>query len=477
MNLGTSDIARLLGISRPRVWQLRKDPTFPEPMGRDDHGREYWDETDILRWAATTRKDLAAKAPLLWRPTSGQQAPLLGVATVDRYAIVLWDSEVGRIGQVYAQGGLPAIGPEEVLRELLARLSADTLIGQDAGHFDRWGPDLRAVDAFAPDRIYQPRWEDLARVLGTPAPYWPSGLIQPEEMARWRPGMPPPAVPPRHPELDTGPLDRLHRDQPNTPAGRTVLHLAREIDAQTVKSAKLNIKVLDKGVDRQFIALAATVLEPAPFDELDEVTQRAGWRDILDRADSLARECVLLAADWDGGRYFPFSTFHTLRPEHSPEVRAWQARLEPADPTAAMFRLSRHEARACFTDPVTGLPALIDRNGELRAAVPQRLYTTAPLREVILRDSRVWIRTEDGVLHLAPEQSGCGLGWGYGGSGPTTLAYLLHLLLDDITAVAPEYVPTNDTPLPDGLWELIKTTPRAEGATYTRAQLLAARNA
>ncbi|MFI6705404.1 hypothetical protein ACIBF7_03165 [Nonomuraea sp. NPDC050478] len=45
---------------------------------------------------------------------------------------------------------------------------------------------------------------------------------------------------------------------------------------------------------------------------------------------------------------------------------------------------------------------------------------------------------------------------------------------DDITAVAPYRGPTNGTPLPDGLLELIKNTPQAEGGTYTRAQLLAA---
>ncbi|NAS27380.1 hypothetical protein GT755_37645 [Herbidospora sp. NEAU-GS84] len=477
MNLGTSAIAELLGISRPRVWQLRKDPTFPESAGRDDNGREYWRETDILRWAATARKDLAAKAPLLWRPTSGRQAPLLGLTTVDRYAIVLWDSEVGRIGQVYAQGGLPGLQPERLLQQLMDRASADILVGQDAGHFNHWGPDLIAVDGAVPERVYKPRWEDLARVLGTPAPYWPDCLVQPEEMARWRPGLPPPAVPPRHPELDTAPLDRLHRDQPDTPAGRAVLHMARQIDAQAAQSARIDLKLLDKSADRQSIALAATMLESAAFDDPDEATLRAGWAEILDRADALARDCVLLATDWDSGRYFPFSTVAVLRPEHSPAADVWRARLQPAEPTAAMSRLSRHEAHAYFTDPTTGLPALIDRNDELHAAVPQRLYTTAALAEVILSDNQVWIRTDDGILHLAPKQSGCGLSWGYSGSGPTTLAYLIHLLLDDITALAPARVPTHDTPLPDGLWTLIKNTPQGEDATYNRDQLLAARQA
>jgi hypothetical protein len=115
-----------------RLTVVRKDPTFPDPMGRDERDHEYWHEAQILRRAAIARKDLAVKAPLLWRATSGQQTALLGVTAVDRYAIVLWDSEVGRVGQIYVQGGLPAISPEEVLQKLLTRISADVLVGQDA---------------------------------------------------------------------------------------------------------------------------------------------------------------------------------------------------------------------------------------------------------------------------------------------------------------------------------------------------------
>jgi hypothetical protein len=40
----------------------------------------------------------------------------------------------------------------------------------------------------------------------------------------------------------------------------------------------------------------------------------------------------------------------------------------------------------------------------------------------------------DGNLWLAPEQGGTGLSWGYNGGGPTALAILLGLLLDDINA-------------------------------------------
>lgn len=53
------------------------------------------------------------------------------------------------------------------------------------------------------------------------------------------------------------------------------MHLAREIDAQSVESAQLYIEMLEKCIDRQSIALAATVLEPAAVDDPDEATLRA----------------------------------------------------------------------------------------------------------------------------------------------------------------------------------------------------------
>ena len=43
----------------------------------------------------------------------------------------------------------------------------------------------------------------------------------------------------------------------------------------------------------------------------------------------------------------------------------------------------------------------------------------------------------DGTLYPAPEAPGAGLAWGYRGSGPITLANLIHRLLNDINAPEP----------------------------------------
>jgi len=121
------------------------------------------------------------------------------------------------------------------------------------------------------------------------------------------------------------------------------------------------------------------------------------------------------------------------------------------------------------TDPLTGLLTVRSHGGTVRAAVPLRLPTTSPLAEVTLdHGGQMWIRTADGKLWLASEQSGTGLSWGHNGGGPLALAILLGLLLDDIGAAAPAGYPQAPGLLAGthGGWRT--------GCTLTRADLEAA---
>ena len=55
--ISTDDVARMLGVSRARVWQLcREDSTFPAPVWR---GRVEmaWDRTEIAAWMAANRPE------------------------------------------------------------------------------------------------------------------------------------------------------------------------------------------------------------------------------------------------------------------------------------------------------------------------------------------------------------------------------------------------------------------------------------
>lgn len=468
--LGTSDIARLLGISRPHVWQLRRSPGFPRPAGRDKQEREYWYEEQILRWAATASRSLADKAPLLFRPRSSVgPAYYLGTSMVDGYVVLSWDGELGRISFVYSAAGFDAGEVTDVLDRLLPKVGADTLVGRDAGFFDAWGPELVAVDAARPDRRYAPRWTDLQQALGMRVPYWPSGLTLPQEMAKWRPGASPVVLPPRHPDIDAGPLLQLVVSQEDgSTLATAALHLAREIDEQTASGTRVDLKLLEEAHDRDAITLAAKPLDVPELPDVDEWKLRDGWAQILKRTDDLARACVEAALRWDGGHYFPFSAPQLLNPGRSSEEAEFVARLQPADPTVAFAAFGGREIDAYWSDPATDLPAVTTAEGEVWAAAPQRLPALAPLSLVVLQHRTVWIRTADGVLYLAP-QDGSGLTWGYRGGGPTRLAILLSRLLEDINAPAVRSL-LNSSP-PPGLLKLIRNT---KDGTLTRKQLLAA---
>jgi predicted DNA-binding transcriptional regulator AlpA len=51
--MGTTEIAKLLGVSRQRVGQLAQGGTFPEPVARLAAG-PIWESADIERWARET---------------------------------------------------------------------------------------------------------------------------------------------------------------------------------------------------------------------------------------------------------------------------------------------------------------------------------------------------------------------------------------------------------------------------------------
>jgi hypothetical protein len=467
--LGTADIARLLGVSRPRVWQLRQQPGFPRPAG-EEGGREYWYEDAILRWAASAGRALARRAPLLYRPAASEHAAHYeGGRVIEGHVVLTWDSSLGRVCLVYPPPG-HAWTPARRLAELVPWAAAVVAVRPDYNG----GPNLDAVDLDAPERSYEPGWTDLARILGAPAPWWPFVLRKPEEMLRWVPGSPP-TVTQAMTEPDTGPLLRLAADEPDDSSTKTaLLYLARTIQQQATESALQDIQTLNESADRDAIALAATPLATRPPDEEapPEHVRRDGWTQLLRRTDTLAAECVAIVRAWDGGEDLPFARVSQIHPALDPVAAEWASTLTPTERTAEFALFGERRIVRAWRDPATDLPVAEDDEGVLHAAVPQFLPAVTPLAEVILDKDLIWIRTEDRRLYIAPEQPGVGVNWGYSGSGPTTLAAVLDRLLDDINAPAPSHRHRRD--IPAGLlavtgngWET--------GTVLTRAQLLTAR--
>jgi predicted DNA-binding transcriptional regulator AlpA len=474
-NLGISEVARLLGVSRPRVWQLRKRPDFPQPCGRE-HGREVWDENDIVRWGAANGRGRLPQTPLLFLPSEpGVAAHYLGAQMAGEFVLLSWDTAAGCVCVAYEHtAGPPA--PRNPVSDLADRIrGADVLVVVESYDWNAFGPGLTAVDLANPAERYMPRWGDLARLFGAPVPYWPERLEDPELMMRWAPGDPP-AVILATPTPDTTPLLQLAAAEPETGnASRTTRTLAKTIQDRATRRALHDIELLSKVADRDSLTLAATPYETSPADNIPEDARREGWLQILGRRDELAFDCVRIALQWNSGADFPFSSTTEVRAERGSIAEEWAAALDSgAARTAAYVIFGGREAEEdvkLLHDPAMDVPVIKTDRSTFRAAIPQRLPATAPLSKVILYYGNVWIRTEDGGLYLAPQQPGRLLSWGYSGTGPCMLAILLDRLLNDINAPAPGYNAGNPRA---GLGYLTEHAPD-EGAIFTRAQLSEAR--
>ncbi|MBD3135110.1 helix-turn-helix transcriptional regulator [Microbispora bryophytorum] len=475
--LDKKEICTLLNISRPHLWRLRKEPGFPEPVERSG-AREYWSQVAILRWAAMVGRHLAARVPFLYWPVPVNPAPYGGARVIDGYTVLSWDAEFGRLSFVYP----PLMGGWVSLNELAADVVSDAaaiVVLRPDWRVSK-GPNLDALDLAEPYGPYRVLWEDLARVLGMPVPYWPINMRNPQEMLRWRPGIETVCAQAQH-ELNAGPLFQLAAAYSDDhPTSRTLRELAHIIVHRAFVEADRNLEYwsdYERPVARDVVFAAKPLPMPDPHENpLPQDVRESGWAEVFQREDTLAEQCVSAALQWNGGKHFPFSGVVHLEPEdEGSAVRVeWTSRLVDA-PRDARYRVlsSRLEGRA-LQDPWTGLPVIGLADKAMIAAVPKHLPTVSPLHSIVL-DGSVWIRTEDGQLFLAPAQWDGGNTWGYSGTGPTILAHLLDQLLGDISAPAPSTEVLGSSSA-TGL-EALTETDFPHGTVITRQQLEEARNA
>jgi len=435
--------------------------------------------------------------PVLTRPAPAQPGVFQEAKIVGDYAVLRWDTGHGPVGLGYSL--IDSNGNARYLidalwgryGEYLPRYYAAVAVGKL-----RWGlddaPELEAIDIHEGGRLserYQPRWQQLATVLGTKAPWWHSALRDRDAILEWKPGAPPAVVPACHVEMPIEALIILAAGEPDgSPAAAVCLWLARHLRHQDTVGAFDYVadpteNVKGDGCWLTLGAVPAELYRPDP-EPLPDVVRRAGWLQILERRDTLAARVAKIARMWDSGSDWPASSVAEVVPGECQPAVEWAVRLvaAPTDqsPTVLERELLEHVSEVdigtLLHDPATGLPAVhrVDHMGEERifAAVPQRLPTTALLHSVTLCGSTVWIRTANGGLFIAPEHPSFGVSWGYTGSGPISLAILLDRLLDDITAKPVERVESEP---PAGLRKLIETTSREGSTTYSREQLDAAR--
>jgi len=460
--------------------------------------QDCWDPRVLWSWAAVHAPQRAAAMPLGYWPSSTRPARYEGALQVRHGVVQSWSVQGVPLRLLWP---LPGRGDPDVDEALAAGKSVPQVlrVGPAIGIY---GPELFAAFADSPqdDRSHDSdggvssNWNDLAHVLGPArqAPFWPYELRSAELLMAWRPvgqadietavetavdgdvgssGGGGPEVVLAVSEPDTAPVLRLAATlEEGTPAARTLVNLAQTIQYRATSSARVPLRIFAREERYRGVQVAAVPLDcpEVDTDDLDESVRRAGWLEILARSDRLAIEVVGLTLMWDNGTTLPFSKLADVNPATA-LGREWSRRLVPAERYTAAFEIpirgSREQPAALLVDPETDAPVVRYSDGTLVAAVPQRLPATSPLAEVIL-DRPIWIRDEDGVLHLAPEHHYFGINWGYGGSGPGSLALLLDRLLDDINAPAADSV----NGAPDALEEFTQHA-WPHGTVFTRDQL------
>jgi hypothetical protein len=469
-DLNLEGAARRLGL---RVRQLRRvfrGGNFPDPAGMDA-GEPYWQEADVLRWAADSDPTLAARIPLLYWPDATSPAKYLGARADGQDAFLGWKTSQGTVSIVWR-----ALDPIMLsLPDLVRRVDGVTVLVNVEPDFGIDGPGVKAVNQDAPDDPYGLRWSDLSRVLGQPVPYWPLSLRITELICAWKPGAEQVIAPARS-DLDTGALLRLAAVfDDKHPAHCTLLNLARVVQTQITTSAQRDLDIFREAITRGSHLEETTAIAAMPMsvpnadrEDIDTAVRRAGWLAVLSRCDTLSVQCVREALAWDGGKDIPFCDPEQVDPTQGPGAE-WIKRLEPIERTAAFELIDYNGGGQTLTDPATDAPAVLRTDGALVAAIPQRLPATSPLAELILSEDLVWIRTADGTLYPAPKDASLGLSWGYSGGGSAELAALIGRLLDDINAIASGNYCTSD-----GLEQLTQM-PWPAGTVLTREQLEAAR--
>ncbi|WP_433825972.1 hypothetical protein ACQP2E_28175 [Actinoplanes sp. CA-015351] len=406
------------------------------------------------------------------RARPNEPAEYLGTTRVNGLAVQRWRTRAGIIALVWnAYDGPPTSDAE--LGEKLRAVGVGAAL-RAMPHFGVGGPALHQVSIPGVADAPEVAWDQLAEALGQPLPYWPIPLQQRRLIDAWQPGRPTVQALAVDPEMDLDVLLRLAALYDcDHPAAQVLSRLFRTVTWRESQAAAQMIAMAESMTFDGTIVIAARPI-PVPRahpDELPETVRRAGWLEILGRADVLADACVEQLVRWDGGRDCPFGAPVDLAPGDpiSDEVID---RLEPTARTAAFRFLDAPPDAETLVDPATDAPAIrvADEDGQrIRIAVSQWLPTTSPLAELVL-DDPIWIRTADGTVYPAPQDPRWGLGWGYAGNGPGALALLIHRLLDDITARA-----ADDTRgAPEGLERLLSTDlPR--GTRLSRSQLEAAR--
>ncbi|MFI5770930.1 hypothetical protein ACIA74_20685 [Streptomyces sp. NPDC051658] len=438
------------------TWSRLADGMVEPLDGAFDDGPTTWSGHAFARWLAAAHPEWAGAGPLLLRPAPQTESHYLGGEYRDsddgtdvhaEYFAGRWDTQEGVIAVVFPCEGMP---DGRSLLDLHTDTASLVVVGHVYG-FD--GPELEAVDRKRPELVYHPSWAELAAHLGGPAPWWPSALRREAHLTAWQPGdAPVPVEVVTFPSWE--PLHALARQEPEgSPVRRacfTIGHRIRSGAAENALWEMENLQSWSGGPEVSMVYPAVPdTADPGPGELATDDVVGAGLAELCGRTDDLAVECLEQVSGWSGAEDLPYGgTFDVTRTDLTRAAAEWINRLRAVPPTA-LHRVweEAYHTVGTFVDPVTGSPVVAVKGKFLFRGcheityigrAPKRLPAGSVLKEVVL-DDPVWVRTDDGVLYPAPAMDAPGLSWGYGGSGPRTLAQCVGRLLDDGGAHAVTY--------------------------------------
>jgi len=280
---------------------------------------------------------------------------------------------------------------------------------------------------------------------------------------------------------DLRPLLQLaEKETDSSPVRAAVLALALKAYNRAHDSVDSDIRALNTlsgQLKHVFIPTQAPPRDLSVGQGPPEWLLKRGWAQIVARRDRLAFACAQLELDIEDGTHLPCGEYVSLEPDKAPEK--WVSRHVQDEPTALVVGLPTVGTPKIFRDPVSGLPVVADmyddpeggsRVMHYSTLAPLALPDRSPLGEVIL-EGPIWIRTEDGALHIAPRPHINGLNYGYDGTCPSNLAALIDKLLDRIDADAVDH---DYRSLSVGLYEGFSGG-WGRGARLSRHRLLLAR--
>ncbi|MCX4452894.1 hypothetical protein OOK58_12445 [Streptomyces sp. NBC_01728] len=395
------------------------------------------------------------------------------------YFVGAWDTAQGRLCIIYPlawRGG--RIGYIVSTARDLADTLKPTVTAVLRSSLERVGGDkfpVVAVDADYPEDTYETDTAHLYELLGHKVPWWPMEMRRSEYMMRWRPDGPSAAYA-AIPTTDLDPLCRVvDAESSGSPVPCVLQPLIWRLQKNANDGARWELDEAREEYSEERVIIPVTLDRHQSDEPKDPTTAvaREAWSRLLARTDTDALACCRAAQQWNSGADFPLGYALTLPSNHGFAVTEWLERLTPSAPTAAALLLVDDvETEIIFRDPLTDIPVIQEPGRDIHTYAPRRLETTGVLAELIL-DSTVWIRTDDGILHIAPQPGGGQVvTWGYSGGGPGCLMVLIQRMLLN---AASDMEVRNDADYdwrsaPSRLQELVSTS-WPNGTVFTRAEL------